>query len=149
MVSSELNIIFFFLILFILVLKTETHFFLENVDSISWYLKAERLLSPRQCTGNFHMDIHDWAAYRQPCFHFFHNSMCLRTAMLTNITKRSGKWNSTELNFRNEQLKEGSVQSKSTGGICHAKIRPLLKLRSYYLQSKGKWLLKIIKQRLS
>lgn len=153
MVFSEFIItiiIIFFLILFILILKTETHFHLENADSISWYLKAERLLSPRQCAGNFHMDIDDWAAYRHPCFHCFHNSICLRTVVLTNFRKRSGEWNSTGLNFRNAvQLKEGSIQSEITGRICHTKIRPLLKLRHYYMQSKWKALVKIIKQRLS
>lgn len=53
------------------------------------------------------------------------------------------------LNFRNAvQVEEEGVQSKNTGGICYAKIRPHLKLRSYYMQSKGKAVLKTIKQRL-
>jgi len=60
MLFLELGIItIFFLFLSFLTLKTETLFLLENANSMSWYLKAERLLSPRPCAGNFHTDTHD------------------------------------------------------------------------------------------
>lgn len=145
MLYSGLSIIIIIFILSILTLKTQTHFLLEYADSVSWYLKAERLLSPRQCASNLHMDTHDWAAYRHPCFHCFHNSICLKTAMLTNTRKRSRKWNSMGVNFRNvAYITEEGVQSENLRGIWYAGVRPHLKLKNYYMQSEGIVAYKII-----